>query len=163
VQPLWEEGGDDFHWAVEVAEAMARGGVAPRCASSVSGRTTGIAGGATWAAGNSEGEGYDEARAFWAAAHALEAAIHATAGDVAATVKDAAHAGHSSAEVTGLDLGFGEVRICDLGEADRAAAADLERLVSLGTRQVTVDASEAGPLGPLWPDGAPAWYSRPTA
>jgi hypothetical protein len=162
VQPLWEEGGDDFHWAVEVAEAMARGGVAPRCASFVSDRTTGIASGATWAAGNSEGEGYDLARALWAAADALEAAIHATAGDIAATAKSAGNAAHSSSEVTGLDLGFGEVRAGDLGEADKAAEADLERLVSLGTRQTTVNPSEGGPLGLIWPDGAPAWYSRST-
>jgi hypothetical protein len=147
-----------FHRAVEIAEAVARGGGAPR---TITGRAAEYACGATWAAGNSEGEGYDIARALWAAVQALEAAVHAAAGDAVATAKLARDAAHSSAEVTGLDLGFGEVRACDLGEADKAANADLDQLVSLGLEHTTIDPSEAGPLGPLWPDGAPAWYTRP--
>jgi hypothetical protein len=146
-----------FHRAVEIAEAVARGGVAPR---TTSGRAAEYACGATWAAGNSDGEGYDIARALCAAAQALEAAVHASAGDAAATAKRAQDAALSSAEVTGLDLGFGEVRASDLGEAHKAANADLDRLVSLVPGQATIDPSEAGPLGPLWPDGAPTWHSR---
>ena len=49
-------------------------------------------------------------------------------------------------------------------EAARAAAnVDIRRLTALnlgvaGELSAPVDPSEEGPLGPLWPNGAPAWF-----
>jgi len=50
--------------------------------------------------------------------------------------------------------------------ATRAATSrDLERLIALnlgqpGTLGAPIDPSEAGPLGPLWPQGVPEWYTE---
>lgn len=51
--------------------------------------------------------------------------------------------------------------------ASRAAArGDLLRLLALelgrpGTLGKPIDPAQEGPLGPLWPGGAPAWYTHP--
>ena len=50
--------------------------------------------------------------------------------------------------------------------ATRAAtSSDLDRLIALnlgqpGTLGAPIDPSEAGPLGPLWPQGVPEWYTE---
>jgi hypothetical protein len=56
----------------------------------------------------------------------------------------------------------------DTGRAVSRAAAldDLRRLVALGlgrpgTLGKPINPAEEGLLGPLWPGGAPAWYTRP--
>lgn len=74
-----------------------------------------------------------------------------------ATEEAAARAGHGSSEAAARAA-------WDTGRA--AAWGDLQRLSALklgrpGTLGQPIDPAEKGPLGPLWPGGAPAWYTHP--
>jgi hypothetical protein len=51
------------------------------------------------------------------------------------------------------------------GAARAAASSDLDRLIALNPGEpdaqgAPIDPSEAGPLGPLWPQGVPEWYTE---
>jgi hypothetical protein len=47
-----------------------------------------------------------------------------------------------------------------LAESGFAAGPDFERLLAFSSKQTSIDPSEAGPLGPLWPDPAPVWCPK---
>jgi hypothetical protein len=145
VQPLTsslpEHGRDAVERAIQVAEGFACGddltGAAARAAD--------VAADA-WADADAADAAADAARA---AANAARAAAWAADAD-AATAARAADAADAAADAA-------------RAAADAAAdALDLNRLIALnlgrpGTRGSPIDPSEAGPLGPLWPNGAPDW------
>lgn len=98
-----------------------------------------------------------------AAMHAADAVAHA-AGDaegakVAVAVQDAAAATDEAvSEVPGADLSN--------PAAWKAAEDDCQKLLrldlgSFGDLGEPIDTSEAGPLGPVWPEGAPTWLPGP--
>ncbi|MBV8267761.1 MAG: hypothetical protein JO252_15655, partial [Planctomycetaceae bacterium] len=88
-------------------------------------------------------------RAADAAACTARAANAARAADIAADA-DAAEATAEAAWDTG--------RAAARGDLQRLRALKLGRPRTLGQ---PIDPAEGGPLGPLWPGGAPAWYTHP--
>jgi hypothetical protein len=117
-------------------------------------------------AGDDAAAAADSARA---AAAAARAAATAAAAD-RATVSSARMAADSAA----LSVAWiAHPPNMTPAETDRdartcaAARADFHRLLDLDLGRFPepgnpVDPSESGPLGPLWPDGAPEWYVRAT-
>jgi hypothetical protein len=106
------------------------------------------------------------ARAAWAAAETARAASAYTRarGDGAGTEADfeAKVASQTAEAADDAATAAGGV------DAARAARADLSRLLGLnlggpGELGRPIDASENGPLGALWPDGAPDWYLHPAS
>jgi hypothetical protein len=111
-------------------------------------------------------------RAVLAATHAADAAIHAAdAADRAANADATDRAASFAADADALATrAAGFAANAALAAYDAALAAydaDLDRLAALnlgqpGTLGSAIDPSEEGPLGPLWPNGAPDWYLNPT-
>jgi hypothetical protein len=93
-------------------------------------------------------------KAVRAAARAARAANAARAADIAAA--DAA-AAEATAEAA-WDTGRAASRAAALDDLRRLVALDLGRPGTLGQ---PIDPAEGGPLGPLWPGGAPALYTHP--
>jgi hypothetical protein len=87
------------------------------------------------------------------AAHDVANAAYATLGYAldARPALDVAHVAHVAARVA--------------ARAGDAAYTDYENLLALRLSKFpdlgqAIDPSESGPLGPLWPDGAPKWFAR---
>jgi hypothetical protein len=95
-------------------------------------------------------------RAADAAACAARAANAARAADIAAA--DAAAAAAEDTAEAAWDSGRAASRAAARGDLRRLVALDLGRPGTLGK---PIDPAEKGPLGPLWPGGAPAWYTHP--
>jgi hypothetical protein len=104
------------------------------------------------------------ARAAWAAAESARAA-HACARAIGVgaragadfEVKLAAQTAEAADDAAKAAAGV---------DAANAARADLSRLLGLnlggpGEIGQPIDVTETGPLGSLWPKGAPAWYLSP--
>ena len=101
--------------------------------------------------------------AGFAAVRAAEAAAHAEAA-----VRNPSES--SLIEVVAAAFGAGRVVAAnsDAFTLDLVAAAlyaDMQKLLTMaqgagGSLGPEVDPSESGPLGPLWPDGTPAWCAR---
>ena len=79
---------------------------------------------------------------------------------------DAAWADAARADARAADAARA-ARAADAARADAwaAAASDLDRLSALNpgepdTLGAPIDPSKAGPLGPLWPQGVPQWYTE---
>jgi hypothetical protein len=106
---------------------------------------------------------------------AADAAAGAIAGDAEKTINDAATAFSVTAKLVSLRNAVAEdvqaagdelEKLCsgqfdDMGadEMRDAIATDYEKLLTLDLgADSPVDPRPEGPLGPLWPDGAPAWY-----
>ena len=90
----------------------------------------------------------------WTAARAAAAA----AADAAAAAADD-WAAHTAAAAAWADAAAARA------DARAAAASDLDRLIALNPGApdalgAPIDPSEAGPLGPLWPQGVPEWYTE---
>lgn len=105
---------------------------------------------------------YDAAGAAARAAAATSAAA-AGADDWDAEVADAADSAVRASEAA--DYAYSDHSVAAFA-ADAASTADLHRLQSLvrDTEDLQgwkIDPSESGPLGPLWPDGAPDWFTNP--
>ena len=111
----------------------------------------------------------DAARADARAAAARAAAARAAdawtaaraAADAAAAAAAAADdwAAHTAAAAAWADAAAARAA------ARAAAASDLDRLIVLNPGApdalgAPIDPSEAGPLGPLWPQGVPEWYTE---
>jgi len=123
----------------------------------------------------------------WAAAWAARAAAwaaKAAAGDAGAAAGAAAGdaawaaawAARAAVKPTDLDAWYGstaerleeaafDASVSGEAAAWAAAASDLERLIALkrgepDTPGAPIDPSESGPLGPLWPQGMPEWYTE---
>ena len=143
VQPLThalpQQGRDAIDRASESAEAFAKG-TADAAADDAASRAD---------ASRADAEAAVAAKAAGAARAGAEAAW-ADAADVARA--DAAGAAAAWAAAAALVAGA-------------AAASDLDRLIALkrgepDTLGAPIDQSEAGPLGPLWPQGMPEWYTQ---
>jgi hypothetical protein len=95
------------------------------------------------------------------AAHlAATAALATTDADVLAAAAEAA-----ARAATVEAAADAEADDNDWADAWAAASSDLDRLIAsnLGkpdTLGATIDPSESGPLGPLWPQGEPEWYTK---
>ena len=146
VQPLThvlpQQDRDAIDWALASAEAFAKGAAAARAD-------------AARAAARA-----DDARA--AAARAADAWTAArAAADAAAAAAAAADdwAAHTAAAAAWAAAAAARA------DARAAAASDLDRLSALNPGEpdalgAPIDPSEAGPLGPLWPQGVPEWYTE---
>jgi len=165
--------------AIASAEGFARGGKAVRAAGAAA-RAANAAraaaravdaarAAAAKAAADSEWVDADDAAAAaaWAnaAVHAADAAACAARAANAARAADVAAADAAAAAEAAEDTARAA---WDTGRAAARAAArgDLQRLRALklgrpGTLGQPIDPAEGGPLGPLWPGGAPAWYTHP--
>jgi hypothetical protein len=140
----------DKNMVDEAARAAARAADVVRSGSSrasTAGRDSANAARAAWAASETVRAAHSAARAIGVGA--LDAALSAAAlaSQVAEAADDAATA---AAEVA----------------AANAARADLSRLLELnlggpGEIGQPIDVTETGPLGSLWPKGAPVWYLSP--
>jgi hypothetical protein len=100
--------------------------------------------------------GYAALRAAEATVHAVEALRNRTQFELVQVVAGAFGAGRVLAANAGAD-------VQDLVVA--ALFADKEKLSLLGPGTYgdlgpAIDPSESGPLGPLWPAGAPAWFAQ---
>src|SRR5271157_5858707 len=85
-----------------------------------------------------------------AAARAVDAARAAAAKAAADAAEDTAHAAWNTGRAA----------------SRTAARGDLQQLLALelgrpGTLGKPIDPAEDGPLGPLWPNAAPDWYTNP--
>ena len=99
--------------------------------------------------------------AAYAAAHAAQAAAHAADAGAHARVP-------LFLEIVAGAYGAGRVVRANTPNSTalvvmRAMRADFDKLLSLSLGKPAdagqpVDPSESGPLGPLWPSGAPFWY-----
>jgi len=96
-------------------------------------------------------------KAVRAAGAAARAANAARAADVAAAAAAAAEAAEDTARAA-WDTGRAAARAAARGDLQRLRALKLGRPRTLGQ---PIDPAEGGPLGPLWPGGAPAWYTHP--
>ena len=96
-------------------------------------------------------------RAADAAACAARAANAARAADIAAADAAAAAAAEDTARAA-WDTGRAAARAAARGDLQRLGALKLGRPGTLGQ---PIDPAEEGPLGPLWPGGAPDWYTHP--
>src|SRR5512135_3211581 len=97
-------------------------------------------------------------RAADAAACAARAANAARAADRAAADASAAGADADTARAA-WDTGRDAARDAARGDLYRLRALDLGRP---GTMGKPIDPAEQGPLGPLWTDAAPDWYTKAT-
>jgi hypothetical protein len=93
-------------------------------------------------------------------ANAANATAHAHADDHAALEADTYAANAAYAADAADARAVGTVILIN------ALATDIDRLLALnlgkrGTKGQAIDPSEAGPLGPLWPEGKPEWYRNP--
>ena len=106
-----------------------------------------------------------DARAAAARAAAARAADAWTAARAAADAAAAAAAAaddwaaHTAAAAAWADAAAARA------DARAAAASDLDWLIVLNPGEpdalgAPIDPSEAGPLGPLWPQGVPEWYTE---
>src|SRR5512135_3250380 len=95
-------------------------------------------------------------RAADAAACAARAANAGHAADIAAADASAAGADADTARAA-WDTGRDAARDAARGDLRRLRALDLGRP---GTMGKPIDPAEQGPLGPLWPDAAPDWYTK---
>jgi hypothetical protein len=96
-------------------------------------------------------------RAVDAAACAARAANAARAADIAAADAAAADAAEDTAHAA-WDAGRAASRAAARGDLHRLLALELGRPGTLGK---PIDPAEDGPLGPLWPNAAPDWYTNP--
>ncbi|MBV8267584.1 MAG: hypothetical protein JO252_14765 [Planctomycetaceae bacterium] len=158
VQPLThalpQQGRDAIDRASESAEAFAKG-TADAAADAAAAR----ADAARADAARADAEAAVAAKAAGAARAGAEAAW-ADAADVARA--DAAGAAAAWAAAAALVAG---AAAADEAAAWAAASSDLDRLIALkrgepDTLGAPIDQSEAGPLGPLWPQGMPEWYTQ---
>src|SRR5271165_3614102 len=156
--------------AIAIAEGFARGGKADRAARAVDAARAAAA----KAAADSDWVDADdaEAAAAWAdatvravdaAACAARAANAARAADIAAADAAAARAAAAAdaAEDTARaawDTGRAASRTAARGDLHQLLALELGRPGTLGK---PIDPAEDGPLGPLWPNAAPDWYTNP--
>jgi len=170
--------------AIAIAEGFARGGKADRAAGAAAragdaaraaARALDAArAAAAKAAADSDWVDADdaEAAAAWAdatvravdaAACAARAANAARAADIAAADAAAARAAAAAdaAEDTARaawDTGRAASRTAARGDLHQLLALELGRPGTLGK---PIDPAEDGPLGPLWPNAAPDWYTNP--
>ena len=170
--------------AIAIAEGFARGGKADRAAGAAAragdaaraaARAVDAArAAAAKAAADSDWVDADdaEAAAAWAdatvravdaAACAARAANAARAADIAAADAAAARAAADAdaAEDTARaawDTGRAASRTAARGDLHQLLALELGRPGTLGK---PIDPAEDGPLGPLWPNAAPDWYTNP--
>jgi hypothetical protein len=105
-------------------------------------------------------KGADAARA-----DAARAAARAADAANAARAADAARAAAARADVTAAAAADWAAAAADRADAWAAASSDLDRLIALNPGEpdalgAPIDPSEAGPLGPLWPQGVPEWYTE---
>ena len=142
VQPLThvlpQQGRDVIDRALASAEAFAKGAAAARADDARADARADAA----WVAARAD------ARADAADVAAAWAAWDTNA-DAAAAAAAAAWAAHAA----------------NWADARAAAASDLDRLSALNPGEpdalgAPIDPSEAGPLGPLWPQGVPEWYTE---
>jgi hypothetical protein len=161
--------------AITVAEAFARGDKAVGAAVT--------AGAAVGAARGAEIDGVTETAvgAAWAAAQAAEAVQAAKAAEAFGAAADnnfavqAAEAADQTARCAALAVGNATLAvrsaalavkaIASVTDRDHAILADIEQIIAFrlgepGTLGSPIDPSEAGPLGPLWPGGEPAWLRK---
>src|SRR5271166_2618355 len=157
--------------AIAIAEGFARGGKADRAAARA---VDAARAAAAKAAADSDWVDADdaEAAAAWAdatvravdaAACAARAANAARAADIAAADAAAARAAAAAdaAEDTARaawDTGRAASRTAARGDLQQLLALELGRPGTLGK---PIDPAEDGPLGPLWPNAAPDWYTNP--
>src|SRR5512135_3274302 len=155
--------------AIASAEGFARGGKAVRAAGAAA-RAANAAraaaravdaarAAAAKAAADSDWVDADDAEAAdaWAEAPA-RAADAAAAADIAAADASAAGADADTARAA-WDTGRDAARDAARGDLHRLRALDLGRP---GTMGKPIDPAEQGPLGPLWTDAAPDWYTKAT-
>jgi len=134
---------DAIDRAIAIAEAFAKGTDVASAAADAAAR-------AATAANKDDAAG----AATWAAAAAVAAAAVAVAN--AAWAADAA-ARAAARAATDTEAAW--------AAAWAAADDDLDRLIALnlgqpGTLGAPIDPSKSGPLGPLWPQGVPEWYTE---
>src|SRR5271157_2429460 len=160
--------------AIAIAEGFARGGKAVRAAGAAARAGNAARAAAAKAAADSDWvDAADaEAAAAWAdatvraadaAACAARAANAARAADIAAAAAAAraAAAAAAAAEDTARaawDTGRAASRTAARGDLHQLLALELGRPGTLGK---PIDPAEDGPLGPLWPNAAPDWYTNP--
>jgi len=101
--------------------------------------------------------------AFYAARFAAYSAADAAVTRSAADAASAAESAYSAAAL--LSFAAGPAPRTD---TDRAMSGDLRRLVDLDLGDMRtlgreIDATRAGPLGALWPEGEPEWFHRACA
>jgi hypothetical protein len=160
VQPLTGRlsglGRDAMARAIHAAEEFARGNPLPDTA----GHGCLVAAADLVAAGAALGE------AAIAAVAADDAKACAYAAALGAPVASAGRAASAAASAV-ASANLAVEGATEAGHVAAAAAhADLDRLaiLQLGrprTRGLPIDPAEEGPLGPLWPYGAPLWYLNP--
>ena len=139
----------------EAAAAAAAGAAAARAAAdtaraaaAAAARAARAAAAAAWAAWA------DDAGAAWAAWAADAGAAWAAADDAAA---DDARAAWAAADTAAARAARAAARAAAWSDLDRFIALNLGKPDTPG---VPIDPSEAGPLGPLWPQGVPEWYTE---
>jgi hypothetical protein len=176
VQPrthaLPQQGRDAIDRAIASAEAFAKGDSRVADAAEAAARAAAAeaadAWNATWAADADSRAAARVAAAAWGA----DAAAWAAARAAARAAADAWAA--DAAEATDAAWAADAAEAAAAAAADAAAAraatrtatsSDLDRLIALnlgqpGTLGAPIDPSEAGPLGPLWPQGVPEWYTE---
>ena len=160
--------------AIVIAEGFARGGKADRAARAAARAVDAARAAAAKAAADSDWVDADdaEAAAAWAdatvratdaAACAARAANAARAADIAAADAAAARAAADAAAAedtarAAWDTGRAASRTAARGDLHQLLALELGRPGTLGK---PIDPAEDGPLGPLWPNAAPDWYTNP--
>ena len=149
VQPLThalpQQDRDTIDWGLASAEAFAKGAAAARADTRADARAAAARAAAARAAD-----------AAWTAARAATTAWAADARAAAAAADWAANAAAAADWAANA---------ADWADARAAAASDLDRLIALNPGEPDalggpIDPSEAGPLGPLWPQGVPQWYTE---
>ena len=168
VQPLThvlsQQDQDAIDRALASAEAFAKGAAAARAADTraaaraADARAADAARTATRAADAAWADAARAADAAWATA-AWATARAADADAVAAAAAAADWAAYAAAAADWA------ANAAARAAARAAAASDLERLSALNPGEpdplgAPIDPSEAGPLGPLWPQGVPEWYTE---
>src|SRR5271157_4842354 len=160
--------------AIAIAEGFARGGKAVHAAGAAARAVDAARAAAAKAAADSDWVDADdaEAAAAWAdataraadaAACAARAANAARAADIAAA--DAA-AARADADADAAEDTAHAAWNTGRAASRTAARGDLQQLLALelgrpGTLGKPIDPAEDGPLGPLWPNAAPDWYTNP--